>query len=53
MGLLATFDDYGVMNEITKQKTIFPAVKMSVSVFADKKKLLSDMVLQHEYITKH
>lgn len=41
------------MNEITKQITFLPAVKMSVSVFADKQKALLDMVLQHEYITKH
>lgn len=53
VGLLAILDDYGVMTEITKQKTFLPAVKMAVSVFADKKKPLSDMLLPYEYITKH
>ncbi|WP_271447731.1 hypothetical protein [Kluyvera georgiana] len=41
------------MNEITKQKAFLPAAKMPVLVYADKTKPLSDMVLQHEYITKH
>jgi hypothetical protein len=36
-----------------KQKTFLPAVIMSVSVFADKKKPLSDIMLWDEYITKH
>lgn len=38
---------------LTKQKTFSQAVKMTVLVIADKKKPLSDMVLQDEYITKH
>lgn len=41
------------MNEITKQTTFLPAVKMAVLVFISKKKTLSDMMLQDEYITKH